>query len=161
MNMTNDHTILLYNSQKDQSLLLWWNIDTEDAVNYIIDINNLFYDMYDIPIPLDTWRYILNKLFNAIDLTSIMPVLTKQYQTDIANLLIQNQNLYAPTLQKTLNVEGDQTEYTLVTTILVDRLTNTIQNDDAIQLSKTQTQWLLNVFTGKIKVNDSANNQRK
>lgn len=161
MNMTNDHTILLYNSQKDQSLLLWWNIDTEDAVNYIIDINNLFYDMYDIPIPLDTWRYILNKLFNAIDLTSIMPVLTKQYQTDIANLLIQNQNLSAPTLQKNLNVEGDQTEYTLVTTILVDRLTNTIQNDDAIQLSKTQTRWLLNVFTGKIKVNDSANNQRK
>lgn len=161
MNTTNDHTILLYNSQKDQSLLLWWNIDTEDAVNYIIDINNLFYDMYDIPIPLDTWRYILNKLFNAIDLTSIMPVLTKQYQTDIANLLIQNQNLSAPTLQKNLNVEGDQTEYTLVTTILVDRLTNTIQNDDAIQLSKTQTRWLLNVFTGKIKVNDSANNQRK
>lgn len=161
MNMTNDHTILLYNSQKDQSLLLWWNIDTEDAVNYIIDINNLFYDMYDIPIPLGTWRYILNKLFNTIDLTSIMPVLTKQYQTDIANLLAQNQNLSTSTLQKTLNVEGDQTEYTLVTTILVDRLTNTIQNDDAIQLSKTQTQWLLNVFTGKIKVNDSANNQRK
>lgn len=161
MDMTNDHTILLYNSQKDQSLLLWWNIDTEDAVNYIIDINNLFYDMYDIPIPLGTWRYILNKLFNTIDLTSIMPVLTKQYQTDIANLLAQNQNLSTSTLQKTLNVEGDQTEYTLVTTILVDRLTNTIQNDDAIQLSKTQTQWLLNVFTGKIKVNDSANNQRK
>lgn len=161
MNMANDHTILLYNSQKDQSLLLWWNIDTEDAVNYIIDINNLFYDMYDIPIPLDTWRYILNKLFNAIDLTSIMPVLTKQYQTDITNLLAQNQKLNSPTLQKTLNIDNDPTDYTLVTTVLVDNLTDTIQNDNAIQLNKTQTQWLLNVFTGKIKVNDSANNQRK
>lgn len=138
-------------------MFIYWPL-REDLIEPVLNqISDIFYDIYQLPLRLNSWHTVLQQLYQVIDMESMLPATYQSIQFDLTNHDLTDE---PPIIFR--QGSGPQTDDTMLpilcTTVDVSKLQTTGQAK--LVLNKEQVDWLVGYFNGKIKVDNDGDNKQ-
>lgn len=139
----------------DEHILIYWPINQNIARDLILQINQVFNQLYNMPLRINSWNNILTYMFHVVNFAEVLPATNESLINTSQMYDFSGPETPAIIFRQAEDLEGDTDPKdlpTLVTTIDVAKFANVLPEKE--YLKPEQLNWLTAFFTGKIKFNN-------